>query len=103
VLRRWPEAGSGYTNNFRHFLNEQLGAAQAFILSRPDYAELKRGQDEYWEIDARMLEAERRLTSFERVAHLLELGRRHRLLETTGDDQARARYAWLLECESEPL
>jgi len=103
VLRRWPEAGYSYTRNFQRFLTQQLDAAQALILAHPDYPELVRSQELYWEIDDRLLEAERRVTDFERVAHLLELARRHRLLETRGDDQARARYAWLLDCESEPL
>jgi hypothetical protein len=103
VLRRWPRSNYSYTQNFQRFLVEELDAAQSFILAHPDYRKLAHAQDQYWDIDARLLDAERSVAGFDRVAHLLELARRHRLLEARGDAQARKRYAWLLHCESERL
>ena len=103
VLRRWPRASYGYTLNFQRFLREDLDAAQAFILAQAAYAELVLSQDRYWELDGLMLGAERRVAGFDRVSHLLELARRDRLLQERGDAEAKARYAWLLGCESDPL
>jgi len=103
VLRRWPGASFSYTRNFRRFLLDDLDAAQGFILAQPDYPQLIRSQDRYWELDGLMLEAERRVAGFDRVSHLLELARRERLLQERGDAETKERYAWLLNCESAPL
>lgn len=103
LLRRWPEAGYAYTLGFRRFLERDLDAAQAMILARDDYPALVRAQDRYWQLEDRILEAERELTAFDRIEHLLELASREALLRARGSAGELARYRELLTCESSPL
>ena len=103
LLRRWPEAGFAYTQGFRRFLEQDLEAAQAFILNHADFPALVRAQDRFWVLEGRILEAERGLTLFDRIEHLLELARRESLLQAHGAEVERERYRDLLACESAPL
>ncbi len=103
LLRRWPEAGYAYTQGFRRFLEQDLEAAQSFILDHEDYPSLVRAQDRYWVLEEQVLDAERGVTAFDRIEHLLALARREALLQARGDAADRARYLELLACESAPL
>jgi hypothetical protein len=103
LLRRWPEAGYPYTQGFRRFLEHDLDTAQAFILEQENYPDLVGAQDRYWVLEDRVLDAERGITAFDRIEHLLELARREALLQARGDAADRERYMELLACESAPL
>ncbi len=103
LLRRWPEAGYPYTLGFRSFLEQELEVAQFFILEQRNYPALVQAQDHYWVLEDQVLEAERGVTAFDRIEHLLALARREALLQARGGDADRERYLELLACESAPL
>jgi hypothetical protein len=103
ILRRWPRAGFVYTRNFKRFLEQDLAAAQQFIVSHPDYPRLKRRQQRYWALDDQLLQNERALTQLEKIEHLLALDQSLRVLQVVGPASLFERYQQLLDCESAPF
>ena len=100
---RWPEVLVGHTQAYREFLERDLGSAQAYILSHPDYPQLKMQQDAYWALDRQILAQERRLRQLDRIEHLQTLARLRDSLRRYGSEAARAAYERLRKCEDQPL
>jgi hypothetical protein len=103
LLRRWPALGEAYTLNYKHFLEQDLDAAQSFILADPRYVTLKALQDRYFDLDNRLLLNERARTRLEKIEHLQRLARVRAALDRLGPEDLRERYKQLLECESAPF
>jgi hypothetical protein len=103
VLRRWPRSGYAYTDNYRRFLAEDLPAAQAFILARPEYAALRAGQDRLEALDRALLDLDRARLRLEKIHHLLRLAAARRELARRGPAALQERYRELLACESLPF
>ncbi len=103
VLRRWPRAGFVYTLNFKHFLEHDSEAAQAFIMAHADFPRLSRMQNGYWELQDRLLRKERDLTRLEKIEHLLKLDAKLKVLKAFGPSALYDRYQQLLDCESQPF
>jgi hypothetical protein len=103
IEMRWPETLVAHTQAYREFLQHKLGSVQAFILSHPDYAQLKSDQDAYWVLDGQILEQERRLRQVDRLEHLQALARLRDGLRQYGSETARAAYEQLRHCEDQPL
>jgi len=103
LVHRWPRLGEAYTMNYKHFLEQDLDAAQAYILAQPRYAELKGLQDRSWEWEGQLLNNERAATRLDKIDHLLSLARARAALERFGPADLRVRYEQLLECESAPF
>jgi hypothetical protein len=103
IETRWPQVLVGHTQAYREFLQHDLEAVQAFILSHPEYPQLKSAQDAYWVLDRQILEQERRLRQLDRLEHLQTLARLRDGLRQYGGKTARAAYEQLLDCEDQPL
>lgn len=100
---RWPSARYPYTLAYRDFLRDDLDTAQAFIQEHPLYRDLVADQDEYWKLDAAILELQRRLAQLDRIDHLLRLARLQTAFAARADSADRDRYQRLLDCERQPL
>lgn len=99
---RWPAARFGHTLAFRQFLEQDLAAAQAFILAHPDYPELVAAQDGYWALVDAELELERSQAQLDRIAHLRRLDYLSRAFGRWAGVGQQADYARLLDCEQAP-
>jgi hypothetical protein len=100
VLRRWPRSGYAYTQNYRHFLVEDLDNTQDYLLAQPEYTRMVRGQKRQQRLDGALLENRRAATRLEKIEHLLRLSRLLRILESLGPATLRERYRELVECET---
>jgi len=103
LLRRWPQLGEAYTLNYKYFLEQELNAAQAYILAQPRYIELKDLQDRSWALEEQLLDNERAVTRLDKIEHLLHLARARSALDRFGPTDLKARYQQLLRCESAPF
>jgi hypothetical protein len=103
LLSAWPGAAYPYTLNFKLFLENDLAAAQAFLLSRPAFPRVRELQDEYWRLDDRLLDNERALSRLEKIEHLRRLAQARTALEAVGPEDLLVRYRALLRCESAPF
>jgi hypothetical protein len=103
LLRRWPEAGNGFTAAYRDFLLRDLDQAQDFILAHPDYAGLLAGQQAYWVLEGGLLENDRAVSQIDKIERLAWLGRLRGAFAHFASPAARRTYESLLACEQAPL
>lgn len=103
VLRRWPQAGSPYTRNYKRFLEQDVADVQAFIQGHRDYPELRDSQQKLWQLELQVLDIQRAHTRLAKIVHLRRLARLKAALETFGPEELLQRYRNLRECESAPF
>lgn len=100
---RWPEAGMPYTGAHRRFLQQDLAAAQEFILAHARYPELVARQTRHAELNDELLANERDQTQMEKVERLQKLGRLRSRFDRHASAATQAGYRRLLACERQPL
>lgn len=101
LLRRWPEASYAYTRNYQRFLDQDLEAAQGFILGHPDYPALTDRQDRYWKLEDALLENERALTQIDKIERMQRLSGILGLFLRLASDEDRRAYRRLVDCEEQ--
>ncbi len=104
LASRWPPLLGPYTAAYIELVRDgSLDNIVATLTSNPDYTDLVLLQEEDDQLDDLIVESERAITQrlkllrLRRLAHLVDQLERH------GSDQAKADYASLVGCESEPL
>ena len=103
LVQRWPEAAHAHTAAYVRFLATELGAAQAYVTARPDYAQLVERQDRHAALELERVAVDRDLTQLDKVLRLRQLSRLLDQFERFATPSARREYQRLIRCERTPL
>lgn len=101
--QRWPQARYPHTLAYAEFLRRNLATAQAFIEAHARYRGLVQDQDDYTTLEAAIVELQRRAAQLDRIDLLQQLARVRDAFLVRADDDERAAYRSLLDCEQRPL
>ena len=100
LQRRWPEASYAYTHNFVEFLQHDIEAAQAYLLTNPDYTDLRSKQNEYQRLKKQRLSVERQLMQLQKIEYLEQLARTYDFFQRHANEADRHQYQQLFTCEN---
>ncbi len=103
LVQRWPEAAHAHTAAYVRFLATELGAAQAYVTARPDYAQLVERQERHAALELERVAVDRDLTQLDKVLRLRQLSRLLDQFERFATPSARREYQRLIRCERTPL
>jgi hypothetical protein len=104
LTQRWPAAAHPHTAGYARFLANDLGAAQAFVLSQiATYPALVARQERQVQIVQDRLALDRSLTQLDKLMRLRELARLRVQFDRHATEQARQELERLTRCENTPL
>ncbi|MEY4909516.1 MAG: hypothetical protein RL260_3234 [Pseudomonadota bacterium] len=104
LTQRWPAAAHPHTAGYARFLANDLGAAQAFVLSQiATYPALVARQERQAQIVQDRLALDRSLTQLDKLMRLRELARLRVQFDRHATEQARQELERLTRCENTPL
>ena len=100
---RWPEAAEARTANYQAFLDNDLKAAEHFIISHEKWQSLLAMYKRYLEAADERLTIERDITRFDKLHRLNKLARIRSQFDKHATEQEKTGYRRLLGCEKLPL
>ena len=103
VLQQWPDARHPDTPSYAQFLEQDLVAAQNWILKHEEYSLLVKLQKDEEKLVRKLLDNKREITQLQKVNHLNRLAQLVEEFKRTADPVQQGIYNALVQCEERPL